>query len=179
MTTIPTGLIRKTQRGVTLVEAIVVVAVIAVITGASLPSLASRLSQHQVAGVANDLISAARQARSEALSRRERVVVAPVTGRDWNSGWRVFVDANNNGSLDAGETVLGQFAAPPAAVRITPYFGATFAGQYLSFDEAGYPQRAGTEGLLLGRLAISSEGHERALCVSAAVVRIKATAICS
>lgn len=169
----------RRQQGVTLVEAIVVLMVMAVLTGAALPSLASRLEQHELAMAANDLVAAARLARSEALSRRGRVAVAPLAPRDWNSGWEVFVDANNNGARESGEEVLARFAPPPRTVRIAPYFGATFAGQYLSFDEAGYPQRAGSEGLLLGRLALSANGQERALCVSAATVRLKMSASCS
>lgn len=167
------------QKGVTLVEAIVVLMVMVVLTGAALPSLASRLEQHELAMVANDLVAATRLARSEALSRRARVAVVPMVARDWGSGWEVFVDANNNGAREVSEQVLAKFAAPPPVVRITPYFGATFAGQYLSFDEAGYPQRAGSEGLLLGRLALSASGQERALCVSAATVRLKIGAVCA
>lgn len=169
----------KWQQGVTLVEALVVLCVIVVLAGASLPSLATRLEQHRVASAANDLLLATRLARSESLSRRTRVAVAPIRSRDWSSGWRVFVDANNNGSFEAGDVELGLFAAPAPGVRITPYFGATFAGQYLSFDEAGYPQRAGSEGLLLGRLAVSGGGNERALCISAATVRLKTAASCN
>lgn len=169
---------RLSSTGFTLVETLVVLTVLLVIVLSFVPAMSDRLDQHRVANVANDLLAAVRQARSEALSRRARVAVAPQVGRDWGSGWRVFVDSDNDGSLDPGELVLGEFPAPPAGVSISPNFGVTFAGQYLSFDESGYPQRSGSEGLLLGRLNVRGASHERVLCVSAATVRLRPGASC-
>lgn len=164
----------RQQRGMTLIENLVTLCVAAVLTATSIPSIGQHYARHQVASTSNELVVAVRQARTEALSRRTRVAVAPLVIRDWNSGWEVFVDENNNGRRDAAELLLQRFAAPPRAVSIAAAFGATFAGDYLSFDESGHPQRAGSHGLLLGRLEIKAqEGHARALCISAATVRLK------
>lgn len=174
-----TGIDIRQQRGMTLIENLVALCVAAVLTASAVPALGQYYARHQVASISNELVAAVRQARTEALSRRARVAVAPLAPRDWNSGWDVFVDENNNGRRDVGEPLLQRFAAPPSKVRIAAAFGATFAGDYLSFDESGYPQRAGSDGLLLGRLAISGEGHARSLCVSAAAVRLKNGTTCT
>jgi type IV fimbrial biogenesis protein FimT len=168
----------RQQQGMTLIENLVALCVAAVLTASAIPALGQHLARHQVASTSNELVVAVRQARTEALSRRARVAVAPLATRDWNAGWEVFVDENNNGRRDAAEPLLQRFEAPPSTVRIVAAFGATFAGDYLSFDESGYPQRAGSDGLLLGRLAISGEGHVRSLCVSAATVRLKTGTSC-
>jgi type IV fimbrial biogenesis protein FimT len=169
----------RAQRGITLIENLVALCVAAVLTAAAIPAIGQHYARHQVANISNELVAAVRQARSEALSRRARVAVAPLALRDWNSGWEVFVDENNNGRRDAAEPLLQRFAAPPRGVRIAAAFGATFGGEYLSFDESGYPQRAGSDGLLLGRLGITGEGHARSLCVSAATVRLKNGTSCA
>jgi type IV fimbrial biogenesis protein FimT len=163
----------RAQRGMTLVESLVTLCVAAVLTASAVPAIGQHFARHQVAGTSNELVAAVRQARTEALSRRARVAVAPLATRDWNSGWEVFVDQNNNGRRDASEPLLQRSEAPPSTVRIAASFGATFGGDYVSFDESGYPQRAGSDGLLLGRLSITGEGQARSLCVSAATVRLK------
>jgi hypothetical protein len=65
----------------------------------------------------------------------DRVVVAPLANGDWRSGWRVYVDANNNGSFEAGDTALQVFNALPAGMLAQS--SANFAldgGQFVSFN---------------------------------------------
>jgi type IV fimbrial biogenesis protein FimT len=64
------------QRGVTLVETMIVVAVSAVVLGTAAPSFRQMSARHQVEGPAIELASDLLFARSEAISRNESVRVS-------------------------------------------------------------------------------------------------------
>jgi len=109
-------------------------------------------------------------ARTEATSRHTRVAVAPLVAADWSRGWQVFLDANDDGRRDGGETVVHTFDAPPAGLRVAPAFG-NYDARVLSFDPAGLLRRPGSAGLVLGRLTLRLDGMARTLCFSAGAMR--------
>ncbi|MFN3564500.1 MAG: GspH/FimT family pseudopilin [Burkholderiaceae bacterium] len=178
MTQLPTGQPRR-QRGVTLIETATAACVSAVLAASALPSVSAALDNHRLTAATNDLVLAVNLARSTATAQRARVVLAPRSGADWTSGWRVFVDGNNNGRLDAGEAVVREFDAAPKALSITPHFGTSYSGAYLSFDNMGNVRRAGSGGFVLGRLVLSLGGEARSLCFSALQVRTVRDAVCT
>lgn len=159
------------QRGATLIEAATAACVAAVLAASALPSMSAALDGHRLTAATNDLLLAVNLARSTASAQRTRVVVAPRSGADWASGWRVFVDGNNNGRLDADETVVREFDAAPKGLSITPNFGSSYSGAYLSFDNLGNLRRLNSGGFVLGRLVLSVGGDARSLCFSALQVR--------
>ena len=65
----------RSQRGITLVESMIVVAVSAVVLGTAAPSFRQMSARHQVEGPATELASNLLFARSEAISRNESVRV--------------------------------------------------------------------------------------------------------
>ncbi len=102
----------KTQSGFTLVELMTTLAVGIIILAIGIPAFLSMMSTNQIAGYSNDLVSAIRLARSEAIKRSDTVAVCAsnsdqtaCSGNDWNNGWIVFSDDNGDGNLDGGETV--------------------------------------------------------------------------
>jgi type IV fimbrial biogenesis protein FimT len=66
----------RRQRGVTLIETMIVVAVSAVVLGTAAPSFRQMSARHQVEGPAIELASNLLFARSEAISRNESVRVS-------------------------------------------------------------------------------------------------------
>jgi type IV fimbrial biogenesis protein FimT len=66
----------RRQRGVTLIETMIVVAVSAVVLGTAAPSFRQMSARHQVEGPAIELASDLLFARSEAISRNESVRVS-------------------------------------------------------------------------------------------------------
>ncbi|MFZ5539834.1 MAG: GspH/FimT family pseudopilin, partial [Pseudomonadota bacterium] len=150
MTQLPTGRPRR-QRGITLLETATAACVSAVLAASALPSMSAALDGHRLTTATNDLVLAVNLARSTATAQRTRVVLAPRSGADWTSGWRVFVDGNNNGQLDAGEAVVREFDAAHKGLSITPHFGTSYSGAYLSFDNIGNVRRLGSGGYVLGR----------------------------
>lgn len=168
----------RTARGVTLIELLIALCIGAVLMSSAVPAFQSVVEQLRLATSTNDLVLAINLARAEATSRHTRAAIAPVVANNWAAGWTVFLDANDNGRLDAGEPVVRVFDALPARMTVAGAFG-NYDGRVLSFDHAGLLRRPGSNGLVLGRLTISSAAGVRTLCFSAAAVRTVRAATCS
>jgi len=85
------------QRGFTLMELMITVAVMAILLTAALPNFRTALQNNRLTAQANELITAMQFARSEALKRGFPVELCSssdgaVCGGDWNEGWLVYVD---------------------------------------------------------------------------------------
>ena len=87
--------------GFTLVELLVVVAVISIFLAFAGPSLSGMVATQQVRNASYDLHATLNVARSEALTRNAAVTVTPTAG-DWALGWTV---------TEAGGAVLRRQAA--------------------------------------------------------------------
>lgn len=114
----PQWTMHSSQRGVTLIETVIVLAVIGTLTAMGLPSLRSTLSSSRATTVANRLLTDLSRARSEAVMRSEVSVICPSLdgqacspGSDWSSGWLVFADADGNNRRSDTEPVLSVVAA--------------------------------------------------------------------
>ena len=79
---------RHTTYGFTLVEAMVVVAVLAILAGLAAPALTGMVVSQQLKNAGFDLSSSLKLARSEALTRNVNVTIAPVDG-NWAQGWTI------------------------------------------------------------------------------------------
>jgi type IV fimbrial biogenesis protein FimT len=109
------GLYGAKERGFTLVEAMVVVCIAAVIASLAAPAFTEMMDAHRRISAVNRLVASLHLARSEAIKRNGRVVLckspdlAACAGKGgWDQGWIVFHDLNNNAQLDAGEWLLLQ-----------------------------------------------------------------------
>jgi len=113
----PGGCRRRRVRGFTLVEGMVVLAVIAVLAAIALPSLANVLAAQRLRAAGTDLVSSLLIARSEAIKRKARIDVEPRTAGDWTSGWRVATAASDE-QIDRREPtgVRVAVARAPASV---------------------------------------------------------------
>jgi len=76
-------------RGFTLVEGMVVVAILAIVTTLAAPSFVSFIGTMNTKSAAFDLIGDLSMARSEALKRNVAITVAPVGGA-WTKGWQIL-----------------------------------------------------------------------------------------
>ena len=127
--------------GFTLVELLLVVAVVAVLQSLAAPSLAGMANSMRLSTATNSLFSSLLLARSEAIKRNSRAVVcksatgnACITTGGWEQGWIVFHDANNNAALDAGEDVVSREQAVSQPILLT---GNGPVASYVSYTPMG------------------------------------------
>ena len=81
------------RAGFTIIEMMMVVAILGVFAGLAAPSMADLLAATAVKGASSDFYASLIAARSEAIKRRTNATVAPI-GADWTTGWTVKVGTN-------------------------------------------------------------------------------------
>lgn len=102
-------------RGFTMIEMMVVVAVLAILATLAAPSLRDMVIATQLRTAASDLFQAVILARSEAIKRATNVNVVPVSG-NWSQGWSVMAGAT---VIDSREAPTNVTATPNTAGNVT------------------------------------------------------------
>ena len=127
--------------GFTLVELMVVVAVVAILQSLAAPAFSDMVSSVKQTTAINSLFSSLILARSEAIKRNSRAVLCKsangttcTTTGGWEQGWIVFHDANNNADLDTGEAILSREQAQSKLIRLT---GNSPVANYVSYTPMG------------------------------------------
>lgn len=122
-------------RGFTLIEALVVIAVLGILMTQAVPGLQKVVAKQRMRSASYDVMSDITLARSEALKRGSTVTMEPITGTDWRTGWRVRVAADN--------TVLAQRPAIGTSLSMTVLLGTT-AQASVSFGSSAQVAATGT-----------------------------------
>jgi len=185
------------SRGFTLIELLVVVGLIAVMLMIAVPSFTSFISNYRATAAVNDLLQGITLTRSEALKRGRRVVMlpnlangTPSASGSWANGWTVFVDLNNNLTMETTDTMIFKHGKLPSSTVVAAVGSSTlpFAdANYVSFDGTGYPRTvAGSQlngGVRLTDTIASNTPNVRTICLAnfgrPRVVRDTPTESCS
>lgn len=88
------------SRGFTIIEILMVVAILAIFASLAAPSMADLLASTAVKGAATDFYSSLIAARSEAIKRRSNATIA-ANGAGWTAGWTVQLGGNTFQQVDA------------------------------------------------------------------------------
>ncbi|MBD3653681.1 GspH/FimT family protein [Kangiella sp.] len=96
----------------TLIELMTTIAIVAIMAAIAVPGMRNLILNNRLVGFSNDIVSSVSAARNEAIGSRQQVGIEP-NGGDWSQGWRVFVDANDSGTFDAGEEIVREIEAYP------------------------------------------------------------------
>lgn len=119
-----------TSRGFTMIELMVVVAVVALLLAIGVPSFRSTIANHRATAATNEVLTSLRVARSEAIKTARYVTVCKsadgATCGDgavqWEDGWIVFVNtgAGAPGDVDAGDQIIRIYPQLPGDLTLRP-----------------------------------------------------------
>jgi type IV fimbrial biogenesis protein FimT len=129
--------------GVSLIEVLTVIVIVAILTTLAVPSFRDVTQRNRIASQINSFIADLQFARSEAIKRGVSVTVCPSTSgaacsglNAWHSGWIVFSDVDQSGSVNGSDQVLRRqtglsnsdtFRVTPAANVVVTYNREGFA----------------------------------------------------
>jgi type IV fimbrial biogenesis protein FimT len=139
--------------GFTALELMVTLAVLAVLAALAAPSFKPLVERWRVRSAVEQLESTLRYARSEAIKRGGHIAIQKLPNNtngcttaidktDWDCGWYVCEDTNNNGTCTSTEPVLQRIEAP-TGVQVSRTGGADsikinrwglVSGSYLGFS---------------------------------------------
>ncbi|MGY0611136.1 GspH/FimT family pseudopilin [Luteimonas sp. A501] len=162
---------RRHSHGFTLIEAMTVVAILAVALALGLPAFSGTLERQRLATSLHLLTADMASARSSAIMRREQIVVCPgraETGcagdHDWSGGWLVFRDPDGNRRPDAPGDVLRTTDAPAGGAE---RLRLTSTRPWLRYQANGMAAHSNlsvnacARGLLRGKVVVNRLGRVR------------------
>jgi len=162
---------RRAQRGVTLIEVMMVLAIAAIILAAAVPNFREFVARNRLDSAAQDLLASLQLARSEATRRGAQVTLrldGTAGSKNWGSGWTMFVDTDRDGVLDTGEEVIRRGMALTAPLSL---YGSSGFDTFIAFDRDGRLTNAGGGYFVLcqgGALTEGGQSRSRALLVNGA-----------
>lgn len=133
--------------GVSLVELLVSLSVLAILITLSVPDMRAMIVNNRVDSVTSDLFTSLMFARSEAVKRQRTVSLCSTvdqsscdeTGSGWQRGWLVFTDAGDDGLFNDNDQLIRRVPTQWDSVSILWNNGTS-----VLFNSRGQSFRAGT-----------------------------------
>lgn len=156
---------RRSSGGFTLVELMIVLAVLAITAAIAFPSFQGTLRSNRIATTTNSMLGSLSLARSEAIKNSHGAGVcaskagATCDGATWGDGWLVWSDADGDGALSANETVIQYTQGKP---KLQGDAGALT----IAFDSRGRRRASGDQSIVLRPDECGSAPLQRTLRVT-------------
>jgi type IV fimbrial biogenesis protein FimT len=148
--------------GFTLVELLVVLAIAAILLAMAVPGFRALIQNLQLTTAVNDLFSAINLARSEAIKRGGRVNLTTVKpDSNWENGWVVYVDNNENLTPDAGDEIILEHGPLHGGIAVISRFNDSNLN-YLAYSGSGRTRTdASSQGFLAGSFSFDVDGDRK------------------
>lgn len=167
------------EQGFTLIEVMVVVAILAILGSLAAPSFKATIIQSSVSSAVNTFMADARYARSEAVRRGDNVIMcrsdapeaaSPVCntnsgpgGNGWVSGWIIFEDRDGSANRNTGDQILRVQGPIRNLDSIVEGGGSSTK---LVFTALGRMNLSSATSLQFGSNASMTNAQQRVVCVS-------------
>ncbi|PSL15856.1 type IV fimbrial biogenesis protein FimT [Marinobacterium halophilum] len=110
------------EQGLTLIELLIVLLIVGILSSIALPSFVNQIERGRIEAATDDLVSALRLARSEAIQQNARVLVVGADGggnpdadRNYANGWAVRLQ-DAEGVVDDADELLRVYEGFPEGV---------------------------------------------------------------
>jgi type IV fimbrial biogenesis protein FimT len=131
----------RAESGMTMTELMIVILIVAILTGIGVPSFLSVTNSNRISGEVNGLLGDLQYARSEAIKEGLPVTVCTSTdsltcaaSTNWKTGWIVFSDVNGSQTVDPGDAIL----RTQPALTGTDTFAADNNLRWVTFNREGF-----------------------------------------
>lgn len=151
--------------GFTLIELMIVISIVGLLIAVATPGMRAYLSNSSANSMGNTLLIDIMYTRNHAITNELAVFMLPLDnttgastytpaskGVNWGLGWIIGVDADSNGSFDAGEPIIRRQASFGPDAHISSGPGAHITSGVVSvldrtnpigFDNRGFPLNTG------------------------------------
>ncbi len=128
-----------TERGATLVELVVVLAIVGVLGALALPGMHDMIQGRRLDTAAVDLFGAIDLTRSQAIARGDQVQLVPLepNGADWSRGWVVFLDDDGDRRPGPGEEVIASHGPVADGIVFSFNFTSNKLPHYIAYSPSG------------------------------------------
>lgn len=147
----------KSQSGFTVLEIMVVLAMIVIMASIAMPRITNIIPRYHLKEAARTFYMDLRQARSSAIKEGSPCIIEFITG-----GYRIFIDKNQNNTLDGSDSLIKQVQwSNYSDVQVS---NNTF-GTCLRFGSDGLPRNC-SGGFGAGAITLNSTSSGASLSVS-------------
>mgnify|MGYP002759673162 CR=1 FL=1 len=159
------------QYGVSMVELLVCICVVATLAGVAVPQFASMIERNRAIAASNAVMAQLYLARTTAVSRRTATVLCPSSngahcsnGTDWSKDWLMFLDRDGNGRPDAPTDIIRAEPPPASGLQLFSTAGRTRI-RYLPDGRSSGSNLTlsicGSDGSLLSKVIVNNAGRAR------------------
>jgi type IV fimbrial biogenesis protein FimT len=137
---------RKRISGITLLEVLTVITIVAILMALGVPSYQYVTSSNRISGEVNALLGDLQYARAEAIKEGQTVSVCSSTNStttaptcsgntSWQNGWIVFSDVNGSGAVDSASDTILRVQRP---FPLGDTFNANKGMKFVTFNREGF-----------------------------------------